>query len=144
MLFEPEIGQGDAEDKAQHKGHEAGQGDIEKCGEVEGFGLFGEEVVVDVDGDQGMADPCYGEQEEGAENVGDDPAFLVKEGEEEADIAIDDQGIEEAADQAIDDGLQEAVFRHIGQHAEEADEAPDQELQLYRGGLAEENAHPQR
>ena len=144
MLFQPEIGQGDAEDKAQHKRHEARQGDIEKCLEVEGLGLFGEEVVVDVDGDQGMADPCHGEQEDGTDNVHDDPSFLVKEGEEEADIAIDDQGIEEATDQAIDDGLKEAVFRHVGQHAEQAYEAPDQELQLNGGGLAEENAHAQR
>ena len=40
------------------------------------------------------------------------------------------------------EGLGKTVLRQIGEQGETEYQTPDKELQLSRGGLAEENAHP--
>ena len=141
LSFDPKIGEGYAKDKTEEEDDETGDGVIEIHWEGEGFRCFGEPAIIDAGVDYGAGDADAAEQGDRGQRIPAEMSAFVETGEEKTDIAIDDDHIKEAIDCAPGEGLPEAIFRKVGQQVEEENEAPDEDLQLRGGCLAESGAH---
>jgi hypothetical protein len=74
LTFEPEIRQGDAEDEAEDKDDETGDGKVKVAAETDDLGGFCEIPIVEAGGDKGMGDAGGCEQGGGCDDI---PAYVA-------------------------------------------------------------------
>ena len=128
LLFELIIGDRDAEDEAKDIDDDTCDRKINDRADGKRLRGLCKIPVVQVSTQDGATGADAGEEYNGSQYIPNYPAFLIQAGEEETDIAVNDQRIEEGVERCIGDRLPEAIHWQEGKEVDQKNEPPDQHL----------------